>query len=87
MTKPLPFITQEQRKGIKILLDWCIKKYQKVQSPVGKRLWHEKKEFLAELQRKQSYDTTDRDTYNIIRNQYFTEKLLDKHADLSKGPL
>ena len=87
MKKLLPTITAEKRKGVKILLEWCIKKYQTAQSPVGKRLWHDKKEFLAELQRKQSYDTTDRDTYNTIRNQYFTEKFLDKHADLSKGPL
>jgi len=87
MTKPLPFITQEQRKGIKILLDWCIKKYQKVQSPVGKRLWHEKKEFLAELQKKQSYTEEDKVIFNGIRKQYFTEKFLDKHADLSKGTL
>jgi len=87
MKKLLPTITAEKRKGVKILLEWCIKKYQTAQSPVGKRLWHDKKEFLAELQRKQSYTEEDKVIFNGIRNQYFTEKFLDKHADLSKGPL
>jgi len=74
MKKLLPLITQEKRKGVGKLLVWCIKKYQNTQSPIGRRLWYEKKEFLAELQRKQSYDRTDRDEYNRIRQLYIKDK-------------
>ena len=74
MTKPLPRITQEQRMGVRKLLVWCINKYNNSYSPLVKRMWYERKEFLAELQKKQSYDTNDRDEYNRIRQLYYLDK-------------
>jgi hypothetical protein len=37
-------------------------------------MWYERKEFLAELQKKQSYGTNDRDKYNQIRQLYYLDK-------------
>jgi GTPase SAR1 family protein len=74
MTKPLPRITQEQRMGVRKLLVWCINKYKNSYSPLVKRMWYERKEFLSELQKKQSYDTNDRDEYNRIRELYYLDK-------------
>jgi len=77
-----PMITQNKERGIKILLDWCISQYQKLkevsytqlscENPKGK--WYERKEFLAELQRKQFYTETDKKRYNEIRELYFLLK-------------
>jgi hypothetical protein len=75
--KLLPRITAEKRKGIETLLEFCIRKYKSNQSPVGKRLWYERKEFLAELQKKQSYDTKDRDSYNEIRRIYILDRKMN----------
>jgi len=74
MKKSLPFITQEKRKGIGILLVWCIKKYQNIQSPVGKKLWYDRKEFLAQLQKQQTYDLLDKNEFNRIREIYLNDK-------------
>ena len=74
MKTPLPRITPEKRKGIKILLEFCIERYKVMKSPIGKRMYHIHKEFLAELQRKQFYDETDKRLYNEIRDLYILNK-------------
>lgn len=79
MTKPLPRITQEQRMGVHKLLVWCINKYNNAYSPLVKGMWYERKEFLAELQKKQSYSTNDRDKYNQIRQLYYLDKKYDNN--------
>lgn len=74
MKKSLPFITQEQRIGVGRLLVWCIKKYQNTQSQDGKKLWYDRKEFLAQLQKQQTYDFIDKKEFNRIREIYLNDK-------------
>ena len=74
MTKQYPRITSDKRKGIKILLEWSIEKYQKTSSPIAKQMWYQRKEFLAELQRSQFYTENDKEEYNTIRKLYFLDK-------------
>ena len=69
--KPLPRISYEQREGVKKLLSWSIMMY--VQIPTQE--WYDTKEFLAELQRKQSYTLEDKERYNTIREKYLNYKL------------
>ena len=85
--KQLPFITREQRKGVEKLLEWAVESYKKSTSNNGKRMWKQKINFLAELQKQQTYTEDDKVIYNGIRKEYITEKTLDKIADLSKGTL
>jgi len=46
--KQLPFITQEQRKGVEKLLKWAVEGYKNADSNTGKRMWKGKINFLAE---------------------------------------
>ena len=69
--KPLPRISYEQREGVKKLLSWSVMMY--VQIPTQE--WYDTKEFLAELQRKQSYTPEDKERYNTIREKYLNYKL------------
>ena len=69
--KPLPRISYEQREGVKKLLSWSVMMY--VQIPTQE--WYDIKEFLAELQRKQSYTPEDKERYNAIREKYLNYKL------------
>ena len=69
--KPLPRISNEQREGVKKLLKWAVVMY--IKSPTAK--WFDTKEFLAELQRKQSYTEEDKERYNKIREEYLDYKL------------
>lgn len=78
--KPLPKITLEKRKGIEKLLDWTVDNYKKSSSVNGKRIWKQRIDFLAELQRQQTYTEEDKVLFNGIRNEYITEKTLDKYA-------
>ena len=73
-----PRITADKRKGIKILLEWSIKKYEKTSSPIAKQMWYQRKEFLAELQRSQFYTENDKEEFNTIRKLYFLDKNYDK---------
>lgn len=68
--KPLPRISYEQREGVKKLLIWSIIMYTKL--PIKE--WYDTKEFLAELQRKQSYTPEDKEMYNKIRQRYLDWK-------------
>ena len=85
--KQLPFITREQRKGVEKLLEWAVESYKKSTSNSGKRMWKQKINFLAEVQKQQTYTEDDKVIYNGIRKEDITEKQLDKIADLSKGTL
>lgn len=73
-----PMITPNKERGIKMLLDWCIKKYQTTGSSISKMMWYGRKEFLAELQRKQFYTKYDKEQYNQIRELYFNEDRNEK---------
>lgn len=87
MTKPLPFISLEQRKGVEKLLKWAVENYKKSTSNNGKRMWKQRIDFLAKVQKQQTYTEDDKVIFNGIRKEYITEKTLDKIADLSKGTL
>lgn len=76
MTKLQPWIDEEKRKGVEILLRWVIGKYSSSTSVIGKRLWFDKKEFLADLQRQQTYSESDKEEYNKIREQYYLDRRL-----------
>jgi hypothetical protein len=70
-TPRLPRISEEQRDGVKKLLFWAVKMY--THTPTTE--WFDIKEFLAELQRKQSYTEEDKERYNSIREKYYQHKL------------
>lgn len=73
MNSLYPHISLEQRKGIRILLEWSIKKYEKTSSPIAKQMWYQRKEFLAELQKGQFYTESDKEEFNTIRQLFFLE--------------
>ena len=87
MRKPLPYITLEKRKGVEKLLEWAVEGYKKSTSVNGKRMWKQRIDFLAKLQKQQTYTEEDKVMFNGMRKEYMTEKHLDKIADLSKGTL
>ena len=87
MTKPLPFITLEQSKGVEKLLKWAVDKYKNCSGVNAKRMWKEKINFLAEVKRQQTYTEEVKVIFNGIRKEYITEKTLDKYSDLGKGTL
>lgn len=87
MKNRLPFITQEQRKGVEKLLEWAVDKYKNCNGVNAKRMWKQRIDFLAEVQRQQTYTEEVKVIFNGIRKEYMTEKHLDKIADLSKGTL
>lgn len=67
-------ITLEKRKGVKVLLEWAIDKYQNATSNNGKRMWKKRIDFLADLQRKQTYGSFDKNTFNLFREEYYNER-------------
>ena len=73
--KPLPRITYSQRKGVKKLLEWSVSNYKNCNGVNAKRMWKQRIDFLAELQRKQSYNNFDRKAFNLIREEYYQHKL------------
>ena len=75
MTKPLPRISEEQREGVRKLLNWCVHRYQNCNGVNAKRMWKKRIDFLAELQRKQSYNNFDKKAFNLIREEYYQHKL------------
>lgn len=83
--KQLPFITQKQRKGVEKLLRWAVDNYKNCNGVNAKRMWKEKINFLAEVQKQQTYTEEVKVIYNGIRKQYITEKRLTNLNDLGKG--
>lgn len=74
MSNRLPYITLEKREGIKKLLAWCVEMYKNANGVNGKRMWYERKEFLAELQKQQIYTESDKVIFNGIRQEYIRQK-------------
>lgn len=74
MSNRLPYITLEKREGIKKLLAWCVEMYKNANGVNGKRMWYQKKEFLAELQKHQTYTEEDKVIFNGIRKEYIKQK-------------
>ena len=73
--RPLPRISDEQREGVRKLLNWCVHRYENCSGVNAKRMWKGRIDFLAELQRKQSYTEEDKEQFNKIREKYFKYKL------------
>ena len=74
----LPRISEEQREGVKKLLDWCIERYKISNGVNAKRMWKSYMDFLAELQRAQSYTENDKTRYNTLRQIYLQSKKREK---------
>ena len=74
MKKLHPLITYEQRKGIKKLLEWCVQGYKNSNSVTGKRMWKNRIDLMARLQRQQSYDNFDKKAFNLLREEYYKTK-------------
>jgi hypothetical protein len=73
--KRLPRISDDQYKGVEKLLSFCVYRYQIEVHDSLKTKWKEYIDFLAELQRKQSYTEEDKEMYNKIREKYYQHKL------------
>ena len=73
--KPLPRISDEQREGVRKLLNWCVHMYQIEVDDSLKSTWKKRIDFLAELQKKQSYNNFDKKAFNLIREEYYKYKL------------
>ena len=82
MIKSQPWITDEKREGIKTLLKFVVGKYKNSTSLVGKRMWKEDIDFLAELQKQQTYSESDKEEYNKIRKKYYLHKEIDREYKL-----
>lgn len=74
MKKLHPLISYEQRKGIKKLLEWCVQGYKKCDNPTSKRMWRNRIDLMARLQRQQSYNNFDKKAFNLIREEYYRLK-------------
>lgn len=72
--KPLPRISEDQYKGIEKLLSFCVYRYQIEVHDSLKSKWKNKIDFLAKLQRKQSYNNFDKKAFNLIREEYYRLK-------------
>ena len=72
--RPLPRISDEQREGVRKLLNWCVRRYQIEVHDSLKSKWKEYIDFLAELQKKQSYTEEDKVVFNGIREAYYKDK-------------
>ena len=77
MSKPYRF-HEGHYKGFKILLQWCVEKYKKLNSPIAKQMWNNNIRFLARMQKEQFYTEEQRQELNKIRRSYINEKNLDK---------
>lgn len=71
----LPRISDEQREGVRKLLNWCVHGYQNCTGDFTKQMWKGRIDFLAELQRKQSYTENDKRLFNKLREEYYQHKL------------
>lgn len=74
MTKLQPWITDEKREGIDKLLKWSIRGYKKSTSVNGRRMWKQRINFLADLQKQQTYTEEDKVLFNRIRKEYIKDK-------------
>ena len=66
-------LTEKKRWGVKTLLEWCVGNYKKCNSRSGKRLWKRRIDFLANLQKQQTYTQEDKVLFNGIRKEYINE--------------
>jgi len=73
--KPLPRISDEQREGVRKLLNWCVHNYQNCSGINAKRMWKQRIDLMARLQRQQSYNNFDKKAFNLIREEYYKYKL------------
>ena len=74
--KPLPMISREQHIGVDKLLSWCVERYKNCNGVNAKRMWKQRMNFLAELQRQQTYTEEDKVIFNGIRHEYYKLKRL-----------
>ena len=82
MTRPLPRISKEQRRGVEKLLNFVVDKYKHATSVIGKRMWKDDITFLSKLLKQQSYTEEDAKEYNRIRNVYYINKEMDNEQEL-----
>lgn len=80
MSSKLIQITQPQYRGIRILLEWCVKHLKESTTEEERIRWKANVDFLAKIQRGQFYNTKQQLQLNRLRYERIHErnkKILD----------